>query len=167
MKEELSFSETSVFTRATDETRGVAALSIFDKDLLTSGDQCLHRMTVHPHSRCRHSWTPPESPFQGVWLNSRPRIGSQLTYFQSWRGYTWESAVDWIYYLYEVMGPHSFFYSLALNPQTKYTDWATTTCRRNLIPTFVDRGVSRGQRGGSPTVVNLSVLDRSRYFSFK
>jgi hypothetical protein len=29
----------------------------------------------------------------------------------------------------------------------------------------VDRGVTRGQRGGSPTVVNLSFLDRSRYFS--
>jgi hypothetical protein len=28
-------------------------------------------------------------------------------------------------------------------------------------------GMSRGQRGGSPTVVNLSFLDRSRYFFFK
>jgi hypothetical protein len=27
------------------------------------------------------------------------------------------------------------------------------------VPTFVDRGVSRGQRDGSPTVVNLSFLD--------
>jgi hypothetical protein len=27
--------------------------------------------------------------------------------------------------------------------------------------------VSRGQRGGSLTAVNLSFLDRSRYFSFK
>jgi hypothetical protein len=36
-----------------------------------------------------------------------------------------------------------------------------------LVPTFADRGVSRGQRGGSPTVVNLKFLDRSRYFSFK
>jgi hypothetical protein len=36
-----------------------------------------------------------------------------------------------------------------------------------LVPTFVDRRVSHGQRGGSPTVVNLSFLDRSRYFSFK
>jgi hypothetical protein len=27
-----------------------------------------------------------------------------------------------------------------------------------LVPTFVDRGVSRGQRGGSPTAVNLSVF---------
>jgi hypothetical protein len=27
--------------------------------------------------------------------------------------------------------------------------------------------VSRGQRGGSPTVVNLSFLDWNRYFSFK
>jgi hypothetical protein len=57
--------------------------------------------------------------------------------------------------------------SMALTPQANYTDSATTTCRRNLVPTFVDRGVSRGQRGGSPTVVNLSFLDQSRYFSFK
>jgi hypothetical protein len=28
------------------------------------------------------------------------------------------------------------------------------------MSTFVDRGVSRGQRGGSPTVVYLSFLDR-------
>jgi hypothetical protein len=28
------------------------------------------------------------------------------------------------------------------------------------MPTFVDRGLSHGQRGGSPTVVNLSFLDR-------
>jgi hypothetical protein len=38
---------------------------------------------------------------------------------------------------------------------------------QNLVPTFVDRGVSRGQCGGSLTVVNHSFLDRSRYFSFK
>jgi hypothetical protein len=57
--------------------------------------------------------------------------------------------------------------SVALSPQANYTDWATATCRRNLVPTFADRGVSCGQRGGSPTVVNLSFLDRSRYFSFK
>jgi hypothetical protein len=31
-----------------------------------------------------------------------------------------------------------------------------------LMPTFVERGVSRGQHGGSPTVVNLSFLDRYR-----
>jgi hypothetical protein len=31
-----------------------------------------------------------------------------------------------------------------------------------LCQLLVDRGVSRGQRGGSPTVVNLSILDRSR-----
>jgi hypothetical protein len=56
---------------------------------------------------------------------------------------------------------------VALSPRANYTDWATATFRRNLAPTFVDRGVSRGQRGGSPTVVNLSFIDRSRYFSFK
>jgi hypothetical protein len=51
--------------------------------------------------------------------------------------------------------------SVALSPQVNYTDLVTATCRRNLVPTFVDGGVSRGQRGGSPTVVNLSFLDRS------
>jgi hypothetical protein len=57
--------------------------------------------------------------------------------------------------------------SVALSPQANYNDWATATCRRNLVSTFVDREVSRGQRSGSPTVVNLSFLDLSRYFSFK
>jgi hypothetical protein len=57
--------------------------------------------------------------------------------------------------------------SVALSPRANYTDWATATCQRNLAPTSVDTWVSRGQRGGSPTVVNLSFLDRSRYFSFK
>jgi hypothetical protein len=57
--------------------------------------------------------------------------------------------------------------SVALSPRANHTDWTTATCRRNLVSTFVDRGVSRGQRGGSPTVINLSFLDRSRYFSFK
>jgi hypothetical protein len=46
--------------------------------------------------------------------------------------------------------------SVTLSPRANYTDWATATCRRNLVPTFVDRGGSRGQRGGSLTVVNLS-----------
>jgi hypothetical protein len=49
---------------------------------------------------------------------------------------------------------------VALSPQANYTDWATATYRRNLVPTFVDSGVSRGQRGRSPTVVNLRFLDR-------
>jgi hypothetical protein len=57
--------------------------------------------------------------------------------------------------------------SVALSPRANYTDWSTATCWRNIVSTFVDRGVSRGQRGGSPMVVNLSFLDRSRYFSFK
>jgi hypothetical protein len=57
--------------------------------------------------------------------------------------------------------------SLALSPRANYTDWAVATCRRNLVPTLVDRGMSRGQRGGSPTVGNLSFLDRSRYFFFQ
>jgi hypothetical protein len=57
--------------------------------------------------------------------------------------------------------------SVAFSPQANYTDWSTATCWQNLVPTFADRGVSRDQRGGSPTAINLSFLDRSRYFSFK
>jgi hypothetical protein len=56
---------------------------------------------------------------------------------------------------------------MALSPQANYSHWATATCLRNLVPTFMDGGVLRGQRGGSPTVVNLCFLGRSRYFSFK
>jgi hypothetical protein len=52
-------------------------------------------------------------------------------------------------------------------PQANFTNWAAATGRRILVLTFVDRRVSRGQRGGSPTAVNLSFLDRSRYFSLK
>jgi hypothetical protein len=57
--------------------------------------------------------------------------------------------------------------SATFSPQANYTDWATATCRRNLMPTFMDRGISRGQRGGYPTVVNKSFIDRNRYFYFK
>jgi hypothetical protein len=57
--------------------------------------------------------------------------------------------------------------SVTFSPQAKYTDRATATFWRNLVPTFADRGVSRGQRSGSLTVVNLSILDQSRYISFK
>jgi hypothetical protein len=42
----------------------------------------------------------------------------------------------------------------------------TATCRRNLVPTFVGRGVSRGQRGGSPTAANLSFLDRNENYTY-
>jgi hypothetical protein len=63
--------------------------------------------------------------------------------------------------------PYTQTNSVAFSPQANYTDWETATCRRNVVPTFVDRGVSRCQHGGSPTVVNLSFLDWSRYFSFK
>jgi hypothetical protein len=56
---------------------------------------------------------------------------------------------------------------MELSPRSNYTDWATAACRRNLVPTFVDREVSLGQRGESPTVVNLSFLYQSRNFSFK
>jgi hypothetical protein len=49
--------------------------------------------------------------------------------------------------------------SVALSPQANKTDLETATFPQNLVPTFVDRGVSRGQHGGSPTVVHLSFLD--------
>jgi hypothetical protein len=56
---------------------------------------------------------------------------------------------------------------VAFSLQANYTDWATATGRQILVSTFVDRGVSRGQRVGSLTVVNLSFLDRSRNLYFK
>jgi hypothetical protein len=31
--------------------------------------------------------------------------------------------------------------SMAFSAQANYTDWATATCWRNLVPTFADRGV--------------------------
>jgi hypothetical protein len=34
---------------------------------------------------------------------------------------------------------------VAFSPQANDTDWATATCWQNLVPTFVDRGVSHGQ----------------------
>jgi hypothetical protein len=42
-----------------------------------------------------------------------------------------------------------------LSPQANYTDWATATCWRYLVPTFAGRGVSRGQCGGSLMVVSV------------
>jgi hypothetical protein len=57
--------------------------------------------------------------------------------------------------------------SAAFSPQANYTDWATVTGRRILVPIFVERGVSRGQRGGNPMADNLSSLDRSPYFLFQ
>jgi hypothetical protein len=45
--------------------------------------------------------------------------------------------------------------SVAFSPQANYNDCATATCWQNLVPTFADRGVSRGQRGGYLTAVNL------------
>jgi hypothetical protein len=44
---------------------------------------------------------------------------------------------------------------MPLSPRANYTDLPTATFQRILVPTFADRGVLRGQRGGSSTVVNL------------
>jgi hypothetical protein len=51
---------------------------------------------------------------------------------------------------------------MAFSPKANYANWATATCRQNLVPTFADIEVSRGQRGGSLTAINLSFLDQSR-----
>jgi hypothetical protein len=52
---------------------------------------------------------------------------------------------------------------VALSPQANYTNWATAASWRNLVPTFVDRGVLCGQCGRSPMVVNLSFIDHCFY----
>jgi hypothetical protein len=65
-----------------------------------------------------------------------------------------------------------------IQTKQKQTPWALVRKRsipterpplvdKILVPPFVDSGMSRGQRGGSLTVVNLSFLDRSRYFFFQ
>jgi hypothetical protein len=78
------------------------------------------------------------------------------------------SSCSWYRRSYRIKSrPHKKQTRWSLVRKPNYTDWATATCRQNLVPTFVDRGVSRSQRGGSPTVINLSFLDRSRYFSFQ
>jgi hypothetical protein len=42
---------------------------------------------------------------------------------------------------------------VTFSPEANYIDLAIATCWRNLVPTFADRRVSRGQRGGSPTKI--------------
>jgi hypothetical protein len=39
---------------------------------------------------------------------------------------------------------------VTFSQQENYTDWATATGRRNVVPTFADRGVSNGQLDGIP-----------------
>jgi hypothetical protein len=43
----------------------------------------------------------------------------------------------------------------------------TASGRRILVPRFVDRGLSRGQRDGKPTAGNLTFIDWSCYFFFQ
>jgi hypothetical protein len=47
--------------------------------------------------------------------------------------------------------------SVAVSPQANFTGGSTATCRRNLVPTFVDRGVSRGQMGMISAVGNTDM----------
>jgi hypothetical protein len=53
--------------------------------------------------------------------------------------------------------------SMALSPQANYTDWAATFHQQNLVPTFVDRGVSRGQRGGTHKQNSVALSPRANY----
>jgi hypothetical protein len=46
--------------------------------------------------------------------------------------------------------------SVAFSPQANYTEWATATSWQNLVPTFVDGGVSHGQRSRTPTGIHLT-----------
>jgi hypothetical protein len=57
--------------------------------------------------------------------------------------------------------------SVAFSPQANYTVWSTVAGRQILLPTFADRGVSRGQRDRPPRTLISVCLDRSRYFFFQ
>jgi hypothetical protein len=48
--------------------------------------------------------------------------------------------------------------SVAFSPQANYTDWPAAICWRNLVPTFEDRGVSRGQHTADPVRSLISVF---------
>jgi hypothetical protein len=64
-------------------------------------------------------------------------------------------------YMYVVL-KNKQTHSVNFSMQANYTDCATATGRRILVPTFADRGVRVVN-----AAVHLGVLDRSRYFSFK
>jgi hypothetical protein len=80
-------------------------------------------------------------------------------------------------YIEYIYGICYFLIEVFRKQTNKQTSWPLG--RKRTIPTerpllvdkfsinFWDRGVSRGQRGGSPTAFNLSFIDRSRYFYFK
>jgi hypothetical protein len=57
-------------------------------------------------------------------------------------------------------------YYVALGLQANCTDDGLRLSAK-LVPTLSGRGLSRGKRNGSPTAVNLSFLDRGRYFFFQ
>jgi hypothetical protein len=57
--------------------------------------------------------------------------------------------------------------SVAFSPQVNSTNWAATTGQRILMSAFADRGMLRGQHDGTPTAVNLSLLEQSCYFFFQ
>jgi hypothetical protein len=65
-----------------------------------------------------------------------------------------------------ISGNKQNIYSVAFSPQANYTDRATAIGRRNLVPTFADRGY-HVVKAAKPPAVNLSFLDRSRYFFFQ
>jgi hypothetical protein len=50
---------------------------------------------------------------------------------------------------------------LSFSLQANNTDWATATGLLILVPTFLEGGVSRGQRDETPTAVNLSFLEQN------
>jgi hypothetical protein len=45
--------------------------------------------------------------------------------------------------------------SVALRPRANYTDWATVTCRRNLVLTFVTRQIPYGRLSRQCGILNI------------
>jgi hypothetical protein len=82
-------------------------------------------------------------------------VASDLLLFMNHQMYLWHLQVLPGIYVTQFQDQNSVVFS----PQANYTDWATTTCWQNLVPTFADRG-----GGGRPTDINLFSRPKKLFF---
>jgi hypothetical protein len=80
------------------------------------------------------------------WIHSMSLVHIHIYVYTKLKHAQFGTTIKFLVHVYKYI--YTYMYatyevSVALSPQANYTDWATATCRRNLVPTFVDRGVSR------------------------